>query len=99
MSLEKAVKETKNGCYLTIEVSPNSKRRELRGYNKWRQSIEVAVKAQPKGGKANSEVEKFLSELFNTRVSIVRGKTSHQKVVFVHLSKKDVIKKLEELIQ
>ncbi len=95
--LKDAVKEKANGCYLNVDVSPNSKKSGIRGYNEWRKAIEVSVKSPPKGGKANAELEKLLSKLFNARVEVVRGLTSTQKVVFVSASKDEVIRKLEEL--
>ena len=98
MSVERSVTETEGGCYISLEVSPGSKKREIKEFDAWRNSVEVAVRAPPKGGKANAELEKFLSEVFGAEVKVVKGRKSRQKVVFVKLSKSDVVKKLKGLL-
>jgi len=98
MSVDRSVTETEGGCYISLDVSPGSKKREIKGFNAWRNSVEVAVKAPPKGGKANAELEKFLCEVFGAEVKVVRGRKSRQKVVFVKLSKSDVVRKLKEIL-
>ncbi len=95
--IEKAVKPAKNGCLLNITVQPNSKVSEIKGFNEWRKSLEISVKAPPSGGKANREVEELLKKFFGVKVEIIRGQTSSNKVVFVEMQKEELIRKLKDL--
>ncbi len=81
--MEDALKEMKEGVLINLIVSPNAKKNEIVGYNEWRKAIEIRVKAPPKGGRANAELIKFLSEVFCGEVEIVRGQTSTQKTVLI----------------
>ncbi|AEA47928.1 DUF167 domain-containing protein [Archaeoglobus veneficus] len=84
MKIRDAIKAASNGVYISIEVTPNSKQSCVYGYNEWRKSIAVRVKAPPKGGKANAEIVELFSKIFRKKVEIVKGHTSSQKVIFVH---------------
>ncbi len=94
----KAVREAEGGCYVNIVVTPNAKRSGVKGYNEWRESVEVTVKAPPKGGKANAELEKVLGEILGCRVRVVKGATSTHKVVFAECNADFARKKLEEIL-
>jgi len=89
--MEKAIREAEEGILMDVTVSPNAKRNEVAGYNEWRGSIEVKVKAPPRDGKANAELVRFLSKLFGVEVEIVKGKTSNQKTVLVKGMEKEKV--------
>ena len=44
--------------------------------NKWRNKIQVAVKAEARKGRANNAVCHVLSKLFKAEVEVVSGKTT-----------------------
>jgi len=65
---------------LSIKVQPNSRRQEIQ------QSIDgkiskVFLKKPAEDGKANKELEKFLSKHFKKPVKIIQGFTSKNKVI------------------
>jgi uncharacterized protein (TIGR00251 family) len=96
-SLEGAIRESKNGITINIDVSPGAKKTDVvSGYNEWRKAIIVKVRSPPKDGKANAEIIKEFEKLFGSKVEIVKGQTSSQKVLFVHnITKQKALELLE----
>ncbi len=80
----KAITPTKDGLLLAIEVSPKSDKFTISGYNPWRESVEVKIKALPQKGRANKEIIKEFSRLFGHPVEIVSGQKSHHKILKIH---------------
>ncbi|MFH1408713.1 MAG: DUF167 domain-containing protein [Nanoarchaeota archaeon] len=66
---------------ITVIVKPNAKKTELLGYDEARQAYKIAVKAPPEGGKANSELLRFIKKETGKAAVIVRGKTNRTKQV------------------
>ena len=67
---------------ISIKVQPNSNRNEVVGVVNGVWKIKIA--APPDKGKANKELVDFLSELLDIkkdRINILRGQTSHNKIV------------------
>ncbi len=67
---------------LNIKVQPNSGRQEIQ------QSIDgkiskVFLKKPAEDGKANKELETFLSKHFNKQVKIIKGYKSKNKIIEV----------------
>ena len=67
---------------LNIRVQPNSGRQEIQ------QSIDgkiqkVFLKKPAEDGKANKELEKFLSKYFKKQAKIIKGHTSKDKIIEV----------------
>lgn len=65
---------------LDIKVQPNSGRQEIQ------QSIDgkvqkVFLKKPAENGKANKELEKFLSKHYNKQIKIIKGFTSKNKTI------------------
>ncbi len=84
----KAVKETEDGVLVNIEISPNSAKFNITGYNEWRNEIEVKIKSIPQKGKANKEIIKEFSKLTGLKVEIVFGfKSQHKTLKISDLSK------------
>jgi uncharacterized protein len=93
-----AIKQTRDGILLQIEVSPQSDKFQITRYNKWRNNFEVKIKAPPTKGKANLEVIKEFSRLTGRNVEIISGYKSQQKTIYIHkIDENQFLKILEEL--
>ena len=66
---------------LKIIVKPNSKKTEIKGWDKDKEALKVDVKAEPEKGKANKEIIKFFTKLMKKDVKITHGLVSKQKVL------------------
>jgi uncharacterized protein len=79
------VTTTREGTLLNLHVSPGAKRTSIEGlYGEG--AIRLKVAAPPVDGKANAEVERFLSKLLGvTRsdVTVIRGSSSRDKTILV----------------
>lgn len=79
---------------VTVKVIPNAKSNSIRsGDNKYI----LRIKATPIEGKCNKELISFLSELLKIRkrdISIVKGKTSRDKILDINIE----IEKWEKFI-
>jgi uncharacterized protein len=93
-----AVQTTPKGITVMIEVSPNSDKFQITGYNEWRQTLEVKIKAPPTKGKANKEIMKEFGKLTGCPVEIISGQKSRQKTLKIsETDEKTFIKILKEL--
>ena len=99
MGLKSCIQTALNGdIILEIEVQPGSSRQGVVGVNKWRNKIQVAVKAEARKGRANNAVCQVLSKLFKAEVEVVSGKTTrNKKIKIVGSSPQEVISVLEGL--
>ncbi len=83
---EDFVKSSKDGALLRLRVSPRSKRSSVSGlYGEV--AVRLSVAAPPVGGKANAEVEKFLSKILDVPkgdVCVIGGASGRDKTVLVH---------------
>jgi uncharacterized protein (TIGR00251 family) len=77
----KAITKTNDGVLLNIEVSTNSDKFRISDYNKWREKLEVKIKAVPQKGKANKEIINEFSKITNSDVEIISGHKSHHKTL------------------
>ncbi|MBT3690651.1 YggU family protein [Candidatus Woesearchaeota archaeon] len=64
-----------------IIVKANSNENKVLGFDENYQAYRVKIKAKPKDGEANKEIEKFLSKTFKKKVKIVSGFKSNKKVI------------------
>jgi len=80
----KVITKTKDGVLLNIEVSPNSDKFRISGYNEWRETLEVKIKAVPQKGKANKEIINEFSKITNSPVEILSGHKSHLKTLKIY---------------
>ncbi|OPY29328.1 MAG: hypothetical protein A4E28_00926 [Methanocella sp. PtaU1.Bin125] len=87
MSFAEAIRATKEGAVIDLEVSPGSRSTVVpSGYNPWRKRIEVRLMAPPEKGKANDELIRALSGLFSipsTSIEITSGATNSRKSVLI----------------
>lgn len=92
-----AVKEIEDGVLVDIDVSPNSAKFSISGYDEWRCEIQVNIKSIPQKGKANKEIIKEFSKLTGSNVEIVSGlKSQHKTLKIVSLFKKDFLDTLNK---
>jgi uncharacterized protein (TIGR00251 family) len=79
------VTTAKEGTLLNLHVSPGAKRTTVEGlYGE--SAIKLKVAAPPVDGRANAEVERFLSKLLGvprSDVTIIRGVSGRDKTVLV----------------
>lgn len=74
---------------LKIFVKPNAKQTELVKINEL--GLNIAIHAKPHEGEANKELIAYLARFFNvpkSRVIIMRGQTSRNKIVSIPLNAK-----------
>lgn len=88
----KAITETENGILVDVEVSPNSKKFGITGYNEWREKIEIRIKSVPQKGKANGEIIDEFEELTKNKVEIISGlKSQHKTLKIYNISKSEFL--------
>lgn len=78
-----AIKKTKEGVLIAIEVVPDSKETKIAKYNAWRKSYQLNVCAKAEKGEANKEIIKFFSKMFFGKDISIIGKKSRRKFVIV----------------
>lgn len=87
MPIKDAVKESKDGVMIFLEVNPGTRSMCVpSGYNDWRKRIEVKLTQNAQKGKANEQLIENLSGLFGVSISdidITSGAKSGKKSVIV----------------
>lgn len=66
---------------LAVKAQPGARKNEIAGYRG--EALLVRVTAAPEGGKANEVIIETLAEALSiakSRITLVRGKTSRQKI-------------------
>ena len=79
---------------MRLRVSPGAKANALKGLY-GRSAIRLSVAAPPVDGKANAEVEKFVSGLFGvpkSDISVVGGASGRVKTVLVRGAEPDLVR-------
>jgi uncharacterized protein (TIGR00251 family) len=77
-------REESGTVVLSLHVQPGARRTEVAGVHG--DALKIRLAAPPVDGKANAELRRFLAAAFGvppTRVTLVRGETSRQKIVRV----------------
>jgi len=95
-----ALNLSNNEVRLQLHVIPGSSQPVFpAGYNTWRNSIEIKVKAGAKENKANSEVIDQIAMYFNIslkEVCIIHGQKNREKIVAIkNIQIEDVFKKIK----
>ena len=94
-----AISSADNNVFVDIEVSPNSNKFQISGFNEWRNRFEIRIKQVPQKGKGNKEIVKELSKIFNCDVSISKGEKSSQKTIVCYdVSIEYILDKLGEIL-
>lgn len=89
-----AVRITRDGVILDLEISAGAKETAVHGYNEWRKRIEVRVAEKAQRGKANGELISYLSKLFNVssaHIEIISGVTAGKKSVLIRQKRPEEI--------
>ena len=85
-----------NEIRISVRVSPNASKSEVVGFTD--NILRVKVSAPPVKGKANKELVALLSQVLGvdkSRVSIIKGHTSRNKVIAIDgLSQEETTKRL-----
>ncbi len=95
--MKEAVRQTRDGVILDLEISPGAKETLVHGFNSWRKRIEIRLSQRAQKGRANEQLISFFSELFevNSRnVQIITGLTNSKKSVKILGAKSDDILKV-----
>lgn len=88
-----ATTQIKDGVLLNVEVSTKSDKFTISGYNEWRKTVEIRIKAVPQKGRANKEIINEFSRLTGKKVEISSGLKSHHKVLKIYdAEEKDILK-------
>lgn len=94
-----AISSADNNVFVDIEVSPNSNKFQISDFNEWRNRFEIRIKQIPQKGKANKEIVKELSKIFNCNVGISKGEKSSQKTIVCYdVSIEYILDKLGEIL-
>jgi len=66
---------------VTVKIKPGASETKILSQNE--NKLEVAVAASPEQNKANIELLKFLTKHFKSKVKIIRGLHSREKIIKV----------------
>ncbi|OIO65693.1 YggU family protein [Candidatus Woesearchaeota archaeon CG1_02_57_44] len=70
-----------SGRRFAIMARPGASKTMLLGYDEARKAFRVAIAAPPDKGKANVELEQFLSKFLGAKVRVVAGASSRKKML------------------
>ena len=73
--------QTSKGVIFKVKVLPNSNAFEVIGFDSWQNALKVRVESPAIEGQANQELEKELSKFLETKIEIIQGHASNQKIV------------------
>ena len=91
-----------NSTNISFFVQPNSTIIGITGMDIWRTCLKISLVSPPTDGKANLELQKYISSIFElsvNEVSILSGHKSRKKIINVNLSLDLVLTKLEEIME
>lgn len=87
MTWHDAVRSTREGVLLQIEVVPGAREERFpAGYNEWRKRLQARVRAPPVEGRANAALVELVARILNVprgRIRIIEGDESRQKTLLV----------------
>lgn len=100
--MEEALTAHAKAVSVRLEVAPRSERSAILGFDEWRRRIKVSLKERPRGGAANKELLRLMSDLFGVSGSSVRitdGHRSRRKTVKVEgIGMKDALEALSRAL-
>lgn len=94
------IKNYENGSALSLYIQPGASRSEISGLHGER--LKVKIKAPPRDGEANEALIEFFAEILGigkSKVEIIQGESSRQKVIWVALPPESVITSLGSLAE
>ena len=90
-----------NITHIPIFVKPDSTMLGITGIDIWRTSLKISLVSSPTCGKANFELQKYVSSILNIpmdEIFLFSGHKSRKKIIRVNLSSKIILSKLEEIM-
>ncbi|KYK32640.1 MAG: hypothetical protein AYK19_15170 [Theionarchaea archaeon DG-70-1] len=96
MNFVSALSGDEKGTILRVHVISNAKEYLIQ-YDDWRRELKIKVKAQPKQGKANKDVIRFLGQYFKNP-AIISGATAKSKLIKIENSLEETVTILEEIL-
>jgi uncharacterized protein (TIGR00251 family) len=94
------IHQSGNYIFINVEVTPNSTKSGIKGYNQWRDRILINLRSPAHKGRANNELLKIFSTILSInqkRLNIVKGFYSELKTIKIEgLSLDDVLERLLE---
>lgn len=89
-----------DSCLLSLKVTPGAKRNFVGGFHDG--ALKISVTQSAEKGRANKEVLKLLAQAIGVKKSqlqLISGETSRlKKVLCQHVTKKELIQKLNQLL-
>ncbi len=88
--LDEIIKSEEDYSIIKVFVTPNAKKDEIIGLDKWRGSLNIKIKEKPLHGSANKAVIKFIADIFSLKsgdVEIIRGEKSREKTLRLRIKK------------
>lgn len=78
-----AIRETREGVEIDLQVTANSNETALLGYDEWSRRFKFKTRELARDGKANLDIEAFISRIFGKSAEIIAGRKSKKKTILV----------------
>ena len=94
------IKSHETGSTLSLYIQPGASRSEIAGEHGDR--LKVKIKAPPRDGEANEALIEFFAEILGlgkSKVELVQGESSRQKVLWVALPPERVLSVVQSLAE
>ncbi|MCC7573387.1 MAG: YggU family protein [Candidatus Methanofastidiosum sp.] len=95
--MREALKESRGGTLIDIEVVPNSSEFRIE-YNEWSKRIRIKITSPAMKGQANKELQTFFKSIIG-EITIVKGEHNKKKSIFVNSTLEEVSIKLSNIIK
>ncbi len=92
--LDEIIKSKEDYSIVKVLVTPNAKKDEIIGLDKWRGSLNIKIREKPLHGSANKALIKFITDIFSLKsgdVEIIRGVKSREKTLRLRIKKSQAI--------
>jgi len=95
--MKEALKESRGGTLIDIEVVPNSKEFHIE-YNEWSKRIRVKITSPAMKGQANKEIQTYFKSILG-EATIVKGEHNKKKSIFINSTLEEVSNKLSKILK
>ncbi len=92
--LDEFIKSEEDFSIIKVLITPNAKKDEIIGLDKWRGSLNIKIREKPLHGSANKALIKFIADIFSLKswdVEIIRGEKSREKTLRLRIKKSRAI--------
>lgn len=96
-SMKEALKESRGGTLIDIEVVANSSEFNIE-YNEWSKRIRLKITSPAMKGQANKEIQGYFKGIFG-EATIVKGEHNKKKSIFVNSTLEEVSNKLSKILK